>query len=215
MSAGRLFCATCCPFRTYFYQGERECDRNADIFCNSIDAVKEATKGQGFVAIKLTALGRPQLLLKLSETIAQTHHFFSALTGSSRENMVLSRISEEDLLRRLKEFGIKTDHKFKQWFRTLDFDDDGFVDFFDWGRLLDLSEDMTSMFQVFNIRTGNMEPLIVNLTASEISECHNMMQRLVRVADHAREQGVRIMVDAEQTYFQPAISRLSVALMRK
>ncbi|CAD5226780.1 unnamed protein product [Bursaphelenchus xylophilus] len=201
--------------RTYFYQGERECDKNADIFCNSIDAVKEATKGQGFVAIKLTALGRPQLLLKLSETIAQTQHFFKALTGSTWENMVLSRISEEDFQRRLKEFGIKTDSKFvKEWFKMADFDADGFVDFYDWGRLLDLSEDMT-MFQVFNIKTGNLEPLIVNLSPNELEECNNMMQRLVRVADHAKDQGVRIMVDAEQTYFQPAISRLAVALMRK
>ncbi|CAD5219666.1 unnamed protein product [Bursaphelenchus okinawaensis] len=201
--------------RTYFYQGERECDKNADIFCNSIDAVKEATKGQGFIAIKLTALGRPQLLLKLSEMIAQTQHFFKALTGSTWENMVLSKISEEDFLRRLKEFGIRTDSKFvKEWFKMADFDADGFVDFYDWGRLLDLSEDMT-MFQVFNIKTGNLEPLIVNMTKNELEECHNMMQRLVRVADHATAQGVRIMVDAEQTYFQPAISRLAVALMRK
>lgn len=203
-------------FRTYFYSSEHECDKNADIFCHSIDAVKEATKGQGFVAIKLTALGRPQLLLKLSETIAQTQHFFKALTGSTWENMVLNKINEDDFLRRLKEFGIKTDAKYiKEWFKMVDFDEDGFVDFYDWGRLLDLSEDMTSVFQVFNIKTGHLEPLIVNMSNNELEECNNMMQRLVRVADHAKSQGVRIMVDAEQTYFQPAISRLAVAMMRK
>ncbi|KAI6236477.1 Proline dehydrogenase [Aphelenchoides besseyi] len=202
--------------RTYFYTGERECDKHADIFCNSIDAVAEATNGQGFTAIKLTALGRPQLLLKLSEMIAQTQNFFKAMTGSAWENLVLSRISEEDFLRRLLEFGIKTDNNnVKEWFKMIDFDDDGFVDYHDWGRLLDLSSDMTSMFKVLNIRTGQLEPLIVNLTKAEERECNNMIQRIVRVADHAGDRGIRIMIDAEQTYFQPAISRLTVAMMRK
>ncbi|KAI6234628.1 Proline dehydrogenase [Aphelenchoides fujianensis] len=201
--------------RTYFYSGERECDKNADIFCNCIDAVAEATNGQGFTAIKLTALGRPPTAaLKLSETIAQTQNFFKAMTGSGWENLVLSKISEEDFERRLSEFGIKTDSKFvKDWFKMVDFDEDGFVDFYDWGRLLD--PEQRHDLHVLNIRTGTLEPLIVNLTKAEERECNNMIQRIVRVADYAADRGIRIMIDAEQTYFQPAISRLTVAMMRK
>ena len=200
--------------RTYFYAGETECDKNVEVFCNCIDAVAETTKSQGFIAIKLTALGRPQLLLKLSETIAQTQNFFKAITGSTWENLVLSRLSEEEFMKRLEEFGIKIDFV-KDWFKIVDFDEDGFVDFYDWGRLLDDNPDMSSMFQVINIKSGRLEPLIFNLSKDEHQECTNMMQRLVHIADYATTKGVRIMIDAEQTYFQPAISRLTMALMRK
>uniref|UniRef100_A0A7E4VVN1 Proline dehydrogenase n=1 Tax=Panagrellus redivivus TaxID=6233 RepID=A0A7E4VVN1_PANRE len=202
--------------RTYFYAGEHECDKNVEVFCRSIDAVAEATRREGFSAIKLTALGRPQLLLKLSETIAQTQNFFRVMTGSTWENLVLSKLSEDDFLKKLKEFGIKTDTKqVQEWFKTVDFDDDGFVDFYEWGQLLDENKELTKMFQVLNIRTGKVEPLIQNLTKEEEQEFSNMMQRLVHIAEYSVQKGVRIMIDAEQTYFQPAISRLSVALMRK
>lgn len=50
---------------------------------------------------------------------------------------------------------------------------------------------------------------------SSFFQTENMMERLVRVIEHASNKEVRTMIDAEQTYFQPAISRLTLAMMRK
>ncbi|VDM44599.1 unnamed protein product [Toxocara canis] len=205
-----------CIFRTYFYEGEEECDRHCEIFCQSIDAVASATGGLGFSAIKVTALGRPALLLKASESIAQTQNFFQAITGSTRENLVLSKISEKDFLQKIQNYGIKTDSKMVQeWFKMVDFDEDGFVDFYDWAELFDEDKKLGQMFQVYNIKTQKIEPLFVKLSEEEEQEFANMVDRVARVVDYAVSKGVRIMIDAEQTYFQPAISRLTMALMRK
>ena len=49
---------------TYVHmQGEANCDRNMETFLRCIDAVKGSTGGTGFSAVKLTALGRPEILV--------------------------------------------------------------------------------------------------------------------------------------------------------
>ena len=67
--------------RTYFYQNEAQCEKNMDTFLRCIEAVADSTGGTGMAAIKVTALGRPNLLLQLSEVIVRSHRFFQEVTG--------------------------------------------------------------------------------------------------------------------------------------
>ena len=48
--------------RTYFYEGEEKCDENMEVFIKCIDKTGE-TSSNGFAAIKVTALGRPLMLV--------------------------------------------------------------------------------------------------------------------------------------------------------
>lgn len=60
-----------------------------------------------------------------------------------------------------------------------------------------------------------MRNMFRSLSDHEEQQFVNMMRRLRSIVEHAQEKGVRVMIDAEQTYFQPAISRLTVEMMRR
>ena len=109
------------------------------------------TTHDGFVAIKCTALGNPELLLRMSSMIVE-----------------------------LRQYG--------------DDGGDGKIDDIDW-------INSTICTTPFNKK--------------EQIQYHNMIQRLHDVAQHASESGVRLMIDAEQTYIQPAIDHLVLMLQRQ
>jgi proline dehydrogenase len=52
-------------------------------------------------------------------------------------------------------------------------------------------------------------------TPNEIGELKNMFLRLDELARHAVAKKCRMFVDAEQTYFQAAINRVTMELMRE
>ena len=78
---------------------------------------------------------------------------------------------------------------------------------FSWSGLLDSEMLLKEAFQVPNLKTGKMEPLISALTEKEEEQFRNMLTRLHTIMQAAKDLDVRVMIDAEQTYFQPAISR--------
>ncbi|GFQ89963.1 proline dehydrogenase 1, mitochondrial [Trichonephila clavata] len=202
--------------RTYFYLSEAQCEKNMVTFLKSIDAVAGSTASTGFAAIKLTALGRPQLLMQLSEVIARTRKYFREVTGVASENMVAQQVSPTTIATKLEYHKIKTDNEeVKKWLENMDYDRKGLMNMFCWSGLVDLNFVMSDLFKVPNLQSGRMEPIITALNPDEEEMFQNMMRRLHHIARNAREKDVRVMIDAEQSYFQPAINRITMEMMRK
>ncbi|CAG0915950.1 unnamed protein product [Notodromas monacha] len=204
--------------RTFFYRGEAQCEKNMEIFLDSIDAVAYSTQGTGFAAIKLTALGRPQLLLKLSETIAKTRCYVREVVGMTPDSgtpIMKLDVDPQDFEKKLEEMSPVKPDVVREFAQHMTYDQKGLIHLFSWGGLLNDDVLLLDAFKVPSLESGKMVPLIGSLTNDEEQMFSNMMTRLRTVFEYAKERDVRVMVDAEQTYFQPAISRLTVEMMRK
>jgi len=160
-------------------EGEARFDANLKEFLQCIDVVKESTEGLGFAAIKITALGSPEILIHLSKCVERTIKYYTEV---------------------LKKKEIHT---------------------LDWSSLVKQKNDGPGgIFLVPILKTGKMEKLITEddegaLTALEEEQFMNMVSRLHTLFKYAKEQDVRVQVDAEQSYFQPAIHRLTMEMMRE
>uniref|UniRef100_A0A8C7SZF4 Proline dehydrogenase n=1 Tax=Oncorhynchus mykiss TaxID=8022 RepID=A0A8C7SZF4_ONCMY len=150
--------------RTYFYADEAKCDNQMETFLNCIKASGGASV-DGFSAIKMTALGRPQFLLQFSAVLVKWRRFFNLLAAQQGKSG-MDALEQKLELEQLK------------------------------------------------VRTGQLEPLLRKFTVEEEKQMKRMLQRVDVLAKHAVDNGVRLMVDAEQTYFQPAISRLTLEMQR-
>jgi len=199
--------------RTYFYEDEEACEENMENFLRGIDAVSGVTNATGFAAIKLTALGRPQLLLQLSEVLTRLRQFYDLMTRTTGGDLN-STIAQKDFERYLKMFQIDRESR-KKWFTILDQGQDGSLDLLDWHNLLENHMDFGRLLRVPNLKTGQFEPLVASLSKEEEDRMKRFLKRVDKILRYGKEKDVRVMVDAEQTYFQVAINRLVIEMMRK
>ncbi|KAJ8263398.1 hypothetical protein COCON_G00158550 [Conger conger] len=200
--------------RTYFYADEAKCDHHMETFLNCIKASGGSSQ-DGFSAIKMTALGRPQFLLQFSEVLVKWRRFFSFLAaqqGKAGMEALEQKLELEQLQDTLIKLGAKED--IQNWFTGEKLGSSGTIDLLDWNSLIDERTKISNLLVVPNLETGQLEPLLSRFTEEEERQMKRMLQRTDILAKHALEHGVRLMVDAEQTYFQPAISRLTLEMQR-
>jgi len=203
--------------RTYFYADEAKCDNQMETFINCIKASGGAS-ADGFSAIKMTALGRPQFLLQFSEVLVKWRQFFNFLAaqqGKSEMMVLEQKLELEQLKESLTKLGVGAKDDIENWFTGEKLGLSGTIDLLDWNSLINDTTKISNLLMVPNLETGQLEPLLNKFTAEEERQMKRMLQRVDVLAKHAMQNGVRLMVDAEQTYFQPAISRLALEMQRK
>ena len=196
------------PARVYDYTTEEECDKHVDVFLSCIRSVRDISEdGKGFAAIKVTALGNPELLERMSTIITEVKNLFGKF-DLDRNGMIRS----EEFMQCYEEYfhvdnGIRTeiftflqaDPSYKE------------IDFISFSKL----------FTPYNIgkftyTCKDVGPLaLATPSADEVALMRRTSERLHTLAEEAAKCGAKLLIDAEHRKYQPAIDNLVLELQRK
>ncbi|KAA0716836.1 Proline dehydrogenase 1, mitochondrial [Triplophysa tibetana] len=179
---------------TYFYADEMKCDQHMETFLKCNKAAGGSSE-DGFSAIKITALGRPQFL-----------------QGKDDAEVLEQELDLERLQACLASLG--AEGNIQGWFSDGQLHLSGVFNVLDWNGLIDDRTKTSDLLVIPNLQTGRLEPLLSKFTAEEEGQMTGILHRMDVLAKHAVEHGVRLIEDAEQTFFQPATSWLFVELQR-
>jgi len=195
--------------REYDYESEAQCDQHESTFLQCInDVATNSKRGEdnGYAAIKVTALGNPKLLARLSTAIVEAKRLFSIFDMNAD-----GLISREDFEFGYNRFFFDGDVRIKEIFEEFDPLETGFIDYITWSMMLspqDLPEIIKSCRS--SGRLSDSCP-----TDEEIKLLNSMYNRGRRLAKGAAKCGVRLLIDAEQVRYQPAIDNLVLGLQRQ
>jgi proline dehydrogenase len=199
--------------REYEYESERVCDSHMR---NFEECVTVAGKG-GFAAVKVTALGDAETIRKISLCVTEINALFSRLEHDSGTKTTLTKHSFEQIYHRHFKGGVEgSNHLFDAIMHSararFHNDEDSLndeIDVWEW-----LSFVTPREFVALSKRMKN-PPTHFDWTLEDTNKLDRMIGRLDRIAKKASDLGVKIMIDAEQTYFQPAIDALTLELQRR
>jgi proline dehydrogenase len=195
------------PARVYDYKSEEECDRHVSVFKDCIRSVHDVSPA-GFAALKVTALGNPELLERMSTMIVEVKNLFAKFQQSDTSGGLISR--EEFVRCYQQHFHVDNEH-LKTVVESLDTNNTGVVDYISFAEML-----TPYNLPSFTFKCKSVGPLaLVTPSSDEISLMKRMSERLHTLAEEAFQCGTRLLVDAEHMKYQPAIDNLVVELQKK
>ena len=206
------------PARVYDYTTEEECDRHVDVFLSCIRSVREITNDEndgkskaGFAAIKVTALGNPALLERMSTVITEVKKLFSKFDLDNN-----GRISRDEFMLCYDEYFVVDTGTRTEIFNTLQVDpsnesDADEIDYISFSKFF-----TPYTIGKFTSTCKDVGPLaLATPSDQEVALLIRTSERLHALAKEAAKCGTRLLIDAEHQKYQPAIDNLVLELQRK
>lgn len=194
------------PARIYDYKSEKQCDRHVEIFKECIRSVRDVSPN-GFAALKVTALGNPILLERMSTIIVEVKKFFAMM-----DEKKTGFISRDDFLRCYdRHFHRDNQDVLDETLEFLDPKNNEMIDYISFAKML-TPYNLSS----FTLKCKDIGPLAMATPSDdEIALMKKISERLHILAEEAAHCGTKLLIDAEHTKYQPAIDSLALELQQK
>ncbi|KAF9927833.1 hypothetical protein FBU30_002836 [Linnemannia zychae] len=170
---------------------------------------------KSFAAIKVTAMGSPLLLQQVSTTLTELESRFKAM-DQDRDGKVTKEEFKQlvkmlpNHLQNQNSLNTVVDRLFKE----ADKDNDGRVDWVDFACTVSLNRDETrDLFAASQTeQSAENDATVPGLFKEDLDDYKRLLTRMEKLCDQAEKTHTRLMIDAEQTYFQPAIDNVALHL---
>ncbi|KAI8602557.1 FAD-linked oxidoreductase-like protein [Dissophora ornata] len=189
-------------------------NKSADNIANQISTCIETASNmvKSFAAIKVTAMGSPLLLQQVSLTLNALHTVFKNVDQDGDGKVIKEEFKQlVKMLPNLAHGQKSFDDVVDQLFQEADKDQDGRVDWVDFACTVSLNRDETRA--LFANTNPNDQPAAVpGLAKEDLEDYRRLLVRMEKLCDQAEKTQTRLMIDAEQSYFQPAIDNVALHL---
>jgi proline dehydrogenase len=194
------------PARIYDYKSEKQCDHHVEVFKKCIRSVRDVSP-HGFAALKVTALGNPALLERMSTIIVEVRKFFASF-----DEKKTGFISREDFLRCYDRHFHRDDQEaLDEALDFLDPKDNEMIDYISFAKML-----TPYTLSSFTLKCREIGPLAkATPSDDEIALMAKISERLHVLAEEASRCGTKLLIDAEHQKYQPAIDSLCLELQQK
>ncbi|KAF9026505.1 hypothetical protein BGZ52_006608 [Haplosporangium bisporale] len=187
-------------------QTRQRLNKHADSVAEQIrTCIKTAShQPQAFAAVKITALGSPLVLQQVTTTLSALEGAFESLDTNNT-----GRLDKEGFTALFRMLSNPKIESLDQLFQDADCDKDGFVDWVDVKSSLSFNTKARELF------LDASPTRIPGLAKEDLDDYEVMLHRLETLCDQALSTHTRLMIDAEQTYFQLAINTVVLHLQQK